>query len=80
MNVNINQKSSDTQCDSIIKYLQDGNSLSQLEAIYMFGCMRLASRISDLRDMGYMIDTNMIKDEKTGKRYAKYVLFVKAVS
>jgi hypothetical protein len=70
----------ETQSKAILAHLQQGNTITALEAIYMFGCMRLSSRICDLRDMGYMIDTNMVKDEKTGKRYAKYVLFVKEVA
>lgn len=41
-------------------------------ALNLYGCFRLAARISDLRDQGHVIDTEMV--ESNGKRYAKYRL------
>jgi hypothetical protein len=47
-------------------------SITQLEALADIGCMRLASRISDLRQRGYAIGRRM----KTGKnRYGDAVSF-----
>ena len=73
MNNNNNKKQSMTQCNMIAAYLEDGYSITSLEALQMFGCMRLASRICDLRDRGYKIDTCKIKTE-TGKWVTEYTL------
>jgi hypothetical protein len=47
-------------------------SITQLEALHDIGCMRLASRISDLRAQGYPIGRRI----KTSKnRYGESVSF-----
>jgi hypothetical protein len=47
-------------------------SITQIQALFDLGCMRLASRISDLRQQGYTIGRRM----KTGKnRYGESVSF-----
>ena len=46
--------------------------ITALQALNMFGCMRLASRISDLRSEGFPIAKEMI--EVNGKRVAQYWL------
>lgn len=61
----------ESQKESILNYLQTGKSLSPLEALDKFNCLRLGARISDLRKEGYNIQTTYNKD---GKRYAKYIL------
>ena len=73
MNNNDNKKQSFTQCNMIAEYLENGYSITALEALQMFGCMRLASRICDLRDTGYNIATCKIKTE-TGKYVTEYTL------
>ena len=44
-----------TQGDRIIQYMQDFGSITPLEAMFDLGCMRLASRISELKKRGYEI-------------------------
>ena len=45
----------------ILKHLQTHKrGLTAMQALDKFGCMRLASRISDLRRMGYIISREMI--------------------
>ena len=62
----------DTQCDKVLQYMIRFGSITQLEALADIGCMRLASRISDLRNRGYAIGRRM----KTGKnRYGESVSF-----
>ena len=73
MNNNDNKRQSFTQCNMIAEYLEKGYSITALEALQMFGCMRLASRICDLRDRGYNINTCKIKTE-TGKWVTEYTL------
>ena len=43
------------QCDSIRNYLEEKGSITPLEALKEFGCMRLAARIKDLERHGKQI-------------------------
>ena len=61
-----------TQNRLILSHLKRGRGLTSLQAIDMFGCMRLASRIDELRNQGHQIHTEMVK--RGNKRYAKYWL------
>ena len=50
-----------TQNEMILKHLKTHKrGLTAMQALDKFGCMRLASRISDLRRMGYEISREMI--------------------
>lgn len=44
-----------SQCERILRHLRDYGSITQFEAIAEYGCMRLASRINDLKRQGYTI-------------------------
>lgn len=44
-----------TQNELILAHLQTYGSITPLEAMAEYGCMRLASRISDLKGQGYPI-------------------------
>ena len=72
-NVNDNAVQSASQNNAILAYMQEGNTITTLEALNLFGCMRLASRINDLRNRGYDIRTDKVVTP-TGKRVAQYVL------
>lgn len=66
-----------TQCEKIIKYIKLHGSITQLEALQELGCMRLASRISQLNKEGYCIIKTMEKFTNNAgevKRYARYRL------
>lgn len=63
-----------TQNQRIKEYLENGHKLTPLEALNLFGCFRLASRISDLKKQGMSIKTDMVTDANTGKQYASYSL------
>ena len=52
-----------TQCERILRHLNDHGSITSLEAMSEYGIMRLASRINDLKEMGYPI----ISERMTGK-------------
>jgi hypothetical protein len=60
------------QRDEILRHLKRGHGLTAMDALKYWGCMRLAARIEELRDMGHDIHTVMVK--KGGKRYARYRL------
>ena len=48
-----------TQCEQVLEYMRKFGSITQFEALRDIGCMRLASRISDLRYQGYAIGRRM---------------------
>ena len=61
-----------TQCERILKYIDDYGSITQLDALRDLGCMRLASRISDLKKLGF----NIKKSTVAGKnRYGEPIRF-----
>ena len=65
-----------TQRELILDYIEENGSITPLEALREFGCMRLAAVICKLREMGYIIHTEYeTKKGKTGRtvRFAKYV-------
>lgn len=62
------------QKDDIIQHLKSGNSLTQLDALKKFGCMRLASVIHILKQEGHKINMQMVYNARSGKRYASYYI------
>ena len=73
MNINLNPQSSASQCDMIKEWLMAGHALTSLEALNLFGCMRLASRIHDLRQRGMDIHKQRILTT-SGKYVTQYSL------
>ena len=59
-----------SQNSEIKTHLMSGKNLTALDALGLFGCFRLASRINDLKRQGIDIRTSMI--EVNGKRIAEY--------
>jgi hypothetical protein len=59
-----------SQKENILEYLQIGNKITPLEALYQFGSFRLSAVIFELRQEGYNIIThNKTVDEKTFAEY-----------
>lgn len=52
-----------TQCQRILDYMNQFGSISTLEAFKDLGVARLASRIHDLKSMGY----NIVSETKSSK-------------
>ena len=52
--------------------MKKNGSITSMDAFQSFQITRLAARISDLRQMGYEIET--IMEHKNHKRYARYIL------
>lgn len=63
----------DTQNNQILQYLKSGKSITSLEALRLFGCLRLSGRIFDLRKRGNAILSREIHTF-TGKRIAEYYI------
>ena len=64
----------DTQCEKILKYIKENGSITQIDALREFGCMRLASRISDLKRQGVPVRRTM---ETSKNRYGEFVSYAR---
>ncbi len=62
-----------SQSTDILTYLEQGNHLTPLEALQMFGCLSLSQRITGLRKQGHDIVT-LPYHTQSGKRVGMYVL------
>ena len=49
-----------TQAERVLDYMFEFGSITQLEALRDLGVMRLASRISDLKKLGYPIGSDVV--------------------
>lgn len=63
-----------TQCEKILQYIKENGSITQMDALREFGCMRLASRISTLKNIGYKIVANF---ETSKNRYGDTVRYAR---
>ena len=73
-NINENAQQSASQTKRIAEWLQQGHSITALEALQRFGCFRLTSRIWDIRrTYGWEIASERIVTPN-GKRVASYRL------
>ena len=52
-----------TQCERILRHMKDYGSIDPMVAIKEYGCMRLTSRIHDLKGQGY----NIVAERTKGK-------------
>lgn len=59
--------------NKILAHLEAGNSITSLECLSTFGCLRLAARIYDLREAGYNIDMQRVT-VASGKSVGRYTL------
>jgi hypothetical protein len=60
-----------SQRGSILIYLKAGNAITDIEALRLFQCRRLAARILELKRMGHQIQSRMV-EVMSGKRVAEY--------
>lgn len=65
-----------TQAQRVLDYMEKFGSITQLEALQDLGVMRLASRISDLKKDGYIIES---KPEAVKNRFDE-VCYIKRYS
>ena len=62
-----------TQSAAILRHLRRNPSITPLEALRQYGCLRLGARIWDLRKQGHAIDAVRRKVSE-GKWLAEYFL------
>lgn len=55
-----------TQRDMILKYIQDNGSITAYEAVKEIGCLQLAARLCELKELGYRFEKTTIR---TKNRY-----------
>lgn len=68
-----------SQRDKIIGYLYDYGSITPLDALQEFGCMRLAARIADIKDKHPELKINSKQEEGTNRygektRFSRYFI------
>ena len=65
----------ESQNQLIRQHLESGKSITPLEALSMYGCLRLGARIYDLRQDGLPVKTEIKRNGK--KWFAEYSLLNK---
>ena len=69
-----------TQCTKILEYIKTHGSITPNDADRAFHCKRLASRITDLKKRGYIIESKLetgINADGRRVRYARYSILGK---
>ena len=64
-----------SQTETILKHLRTRGSITPLEALTEYGCMRLGARVYDLKRMGHRITAermDYVTEHGVRKHYAKY--------
>ena len=66
-----------TQCEKVLRHLREFGTITPMDAIREYGCLRLGARICDLRQDGHQIKSKIV----TGRNrfgevthYAEYSL------
>jgi hypothetical protein len=73
-NDNPNEVSSESQREKIHKYLLEGETITSLEALKLFQCFRLASRMTDLKKREVPFDSVFINTPTSKKRVKAYFI------
>ena len=60
-----------TQTTQILLYLKEGNKITGMDALNLFGCWRLGARIWDIKEMGFNVKMKLITTS-TGKVVGEY--------
>lgn len=67
-----NKNSRPTQCDRVLCFMVEHGHITTLEAMLQLGVARLASRIFELKQRGYLIDKKRVQHKN---RYGEKVYF-----
>ena len=63
-----------SQCEKILTFLRECGSITPLDALREFSCLRLGARIWDLKQQGYKIRTDI---ESAKNRYGDTVHYAR---
>ena len=72
-NVNPNEKTSRSQASMILDHMMQGNRITGIDALNLFGCFRLPARIADLKEDGWPVRSEFVTTP-SGKRVKSYFL------
>ena len=64
-----------TQCQRILRHMEDFGCIDPMTAIKEYGCMRLASRIADLKGMGHEIIAERAKGTNRYGEQTSYCVY-----
>lgn len=64
-----------TQCERILRHMEDYGCIDPMVAIQEYGCMRLASRIADLKGMGHEIIAERTKGKNRYGEQTSYCVY-----
>ena len=73
VNINENEATSLSQKKRILAWMLKGHSITPLEALNMFGCLRLGARIADIKEMGFDVKSHFVSTA-TQKHVKQYYL------
>lgn len=62
----------------ILRHLQSGKPITPLQALKDYNCMSLAQRVAELKEEGYPIEGKLVKDDRTKKHFAQYIMLQQA--
>ena len=66
-----------SQCELVLRYMQDFGSITPIDALEQFSCMRLGARIWDLKHAGHKIKSELVSHKNVYGQpvhYARYSL------
>lgn len=61
------------QTQLILSHLKQYKTISPMEALNLYHCMRLARVVNDLRNQGHPIRTQMLTNTASGRSHALYM-------
>jgi len=70
-NINENLETSQSQESKILDYMLRGHRITGMEALDLFGSLRLPARIADIQKRGFTVQSEYITTP-TGKRVKAY--------
>ena len=72
----VEEQSKQTQCKRIIEYIKKFRSITSSQAMDDLGCFRLASRVYDLKQMGYATKSIWVHGTNRYGEKTKYKMYV----
>lgn len=72
-NINENTGASRSQTERILEYMLQGNAITPLEALEIFGSFRLGARIAEIKAKGYLVYSEFVTTPN-GKKVKQYHL------
>lgn len=63
-----------TQKNDVLQHLKKHNSITQIEALNLYGSLRLSAIIFELRKAGYKIKTRKESNSRNSGKHARYEL------